>query len=144
MGRRYEVFYGIGGSVCYVKDMWNNRRVSPLYINYRSAMKRAIDMELRQIKTAGIKLGKGVLSFLRKNPDLIELILEAKKELDYYLNPAHYTLELSEHEIDLYLFAHVTMDPTQAKKQLNRFDNEWWIENMWRAKGKLFFDVQYV
>lgn len=86
-----------------------------------------------------IKTDKAV-DILRKNWDLHILISRAEIKIKDYFGLAPLYLEtLGEDELLLSIITEKS--PEEALDTLNKFDNEWWIENEKLAKGKLCIDV---
>ncbi len=86
-----------------------------------------------------IKTDKAV-DILRKNWDLHILISRAEIKIkDYFGLTPLYLETLGEDELLLSIITEKS--PDEALDTLNKFDNEWWIENEKLAKGKLCIDV---
>jgi hypothetical protein len=86
--------------------------------------------------------------FLRENPFLVTLILEARSEIGKQFPDSQLFLEvLSDTEgIDpdrLYLYISTDLPPTEARPRLKALDNDWWLAALNRAQGKLCISLEY-
>lgn len=96
--------------------------------------KQIISQEIHLIKT------DKAVDILRKNWDLHILISRAEIKIkDYFGLTPLYLETLGEDELLLSIITEKS--PDEALETLNKFDNEWWIENEKLAKGKLCIDV---
>ena len=93
--------------------------------------------------------GVNVRAFLVRYPFLISLLLEANPHLRRHFPEQRIFLEvISDPEtIDssqLVALIVETPSPDEAFDKLERFDKEWWISAVGRAKGKLCINVEFV
>ena len=90
-----------------------------------------------------------VLGFLMDNPALAPLLLEARPRLhDVFAGSRSVQLRLVpgyEEDEPALLFADImtTADPMLAFDQMNRFEDEWWLDSMTPAQGLLHFSVEF-
>jgi hypothetical protein len=89
-----------------------------------------------------------VSEFLAKNGFLEPLLIETWAESRKYFPSSQAFLEVendSEEGIEsLLLFIEVDITPDKAFNQLEKFDSEWWLANLERAKGKLGIHLEFV
>ena len=90
-----------------------------------------------------------VVVYLNHNPMLIPLILEAgDKAQEYFAERPALALHLAEYPDDgsreLFLLIQTAQPPEAALTQLDRFDQEWWLDALDRAEGKLNVKLEYV
>jgi len=90
-----------------------------------------------------------VNSFLSQYSFLVSLLLEANPHLRKHFPNQQIFLEvISDPEIidtnQLVAIVVETSSPDEAFERLKRFDNEWWISAVGRAKGKLCINVEFV
>lgn len=86
--------------------------------------------------------------FLHQHPHLISLLLEAISHIRKYFPDQQTFLEVisNPEAVSSQLVAIIveTSSPDEAFERLERFDNEWWISAVGRAKGKLCVNVEFV
>ncbi|MBC7250165.1 MAG: hypothetical protein H5T62_07760 [Anaerolineae bacterium] len=91
---------------------------------------------------------KEVTSFLEECPFLIPLLLEAHYEIEQHFSPSQVFLEVitdPEETNSTQLLASIAtgLDPDEALDRLERFDEEWWLDALAGARGKLCIDVEF-
>lgn len=89
-----------------------------------------------------------VLSFVREHRFLPSLLKEACYWLDRQFPSSERVLELiSDPEVDddqqLVLSVVSQLSPAESLKRLDRFDNEWWLDAMSRARNKLCITLEF-
>lgn len=93
--------------------------------------------------------GVSVRASLARYPFLISLLLEASPRISKHFPGKEICLqviadpEVAEDE-QLMVLVIETSSPEEVYDRLERFDNEWWIGAVDRAKGKLCIDVEFV
>ncbi len=93
---------------------------------------------------------QAVASFLRKNPKLIPLLVEAYGQICLRFGSQHsLALELfsdpeATSDEGLVATVRVHMSPEQAGKLMDEFDLEWWLDALPRADHKLTIALEYV
>lgn len=86
--------------------------------------------------------------FLEQNPFLFLLLLEARSVISHYFPDTKVFLEVTmdpeaiDEEQMLAAIA-VTSSAEEVFERLDRFDHEWWINAVHRAKGKLCINVEF-
>lgn len=93
--------------------------------------------------------GMNVRAFLDRYPFLVSLLLEASPKINKYFPDKELALQViidpeAEKDKQLMVLIIETSSPDDVYEQLERFDNEWWIGAVNRAKGKLCIDVEFV
>ncbi len=91
-----------------------------------------------------------VISFLSRNESLAELLLEIHQQIAHYFNGAYVyvTLEIyrgadAGEEDQLFVMVKSSQDSESAYKCLARLDEEWWLRELPRAKGKMVISVEF-
>ncbi len=88
-----------------------------------------------------------VESFLRQNPYLGPLLSEAHQRLQQYFPGAPLFLEVAvdpeEDFEELLLTVFTSLPPGEARAIRNRFDDDWWLASLNRAKGNLCIALGY-
>lgn len=91
-----------------------------------------------------------VLRFLDVHPFLVPLLLEAYAKIGRYFEPYHEVfLEVisdpeATNDRQLFAFIGTRLSPDQALDSLERFDEEWWLDVLDQAQGKLCIDVEFL
>lgn len=90
-----------------------------------------------------------VIQFLERYPFLIPLLLEARDKVQEYFPGSPTVLEtVSDPEASgddqLVLFIVTDSDPEQVLDSLDRLDENWWLDALDRAQGKLGISVEFV
>jgi hypothetical protein len=91
---------------------------------------------------------KTVIAFLNDNPELSPLLLETYSQIAiYFHDPQCYLELLSDPEINLKqlllsIVTHLNLD--EAIQKLDEFREDWWLDNLPRAQGKLLIDVDSI
>lgn len=90
-----------------------------------------------------------VLCYLSDNPFLVPLVLEARdKAHEYFSERPPLVLHLAEYPDDgsreLFLLIQTAQPPAAALAKLDRFDQEWWLDALERAEGKLNVKLEYL
>jgi hypothetical protein len=87
----------------------------------------------------------GVLAFLKEHSYLLPLVTEASAILgEYFVHPTlsieiHSDPELARSQLVLSIGTSLEID--QALRQLERFRQDWWLDQLGRTKGNLIIDV---
>ena len=87
-------------------------------------------------------------SFLSRHPFLYSVINEAKSQISKYFGDASislraYTYHDEPHEEELVVYIHTSLSVEDAMKRLDSLIEEWWIDNLDQARGKLGFDLYF-
>lgn len=83
---------------------------------------------------------------LHKNPDLAPLVSEAADQLMRFIPDGRLILEMlpdadyGDSE-QLFLGVRTRLQGDEALEALRRFDQEWWVHNVGRARGLLCIDL---
>jgi hypothetical protein len=91
-----------------------------------------------------------VSDFLQTHVYLLPLLVEAhKKVAEYFELPAKPILEVisdpeSEGDQQLFLLIPTYHAPQQALFRLDQLDQEWWLDVLPQARGKMTIDVEYL
>jgi hypothetical protein len=89
-----------------------------------------------------------VLRFLERFPFLVSLLLEAHGQVENYFPRSPVSLEVvADPEVadDCQLVLSIATDfaPDEAVDRLERFDEDWWLDALDRAQGKLCINVEF-
>ena len=89
-----------------------------------------------------------VRRFLSGHPFLVPLLIEARDRIKIYFIPQQLVLEViaepeSSDDLQLVLFVVVDTESAEAFANLQRFDNDWWIDAMDEAQGKLCISLEF-
>jgi len=91
-----------------------------------------------------------VKTFLSKNRFLISLVEEIPSKIYQYFERSQKLSLNTSHEpdfpnsIELWIYISTDLSAKEAMPILERFDEEWWLENMERANGKLNITIKFV
>ncbi|MGH9844555.1 MAG: hypothetical protein ACREEM_38020 [Blastocatellia bacterium] len=90
-----------------------------------------------------------VKSFLEENDFLIPLIGEASEKLaEYFGAETPQILEVIFHPDDgsteLFLFIQVEPAISNARARLDRFDEDWWLGEMYRSQNKIVISLEFI
>lgn len=93
-----------------------------------------------------------VSDFLQAHPFLLPLLAEAHKKIAEHFElplPAKPILEVitdpdSEGGQELYVLIPTCQPPEQALFHLDRLDQEWWLDVLPQARGRMTIDVEYL
>ena len=88
-----------------------------------------------------------VLWFLERYPFLVPLLLEAYYEIEKYFPHSQVFLEVvtdpeAIDDYQLIAFIATNFGPDEAVDRLEQFDEDWWLDALNRAQGKLCIDVE--
>lgn len=90
-----------------------------------------------------------VSTFLQAHPFLLPLLVEAHRKIAEYFDPsAKSILEVitdleSEGGRELFVLVPTHDTPEEALSRLERLDQEWWLDVLPQARGKMTIDVEY-
>ncbi|HLG12916.1 MAG TPA: hypothetical protein VJH03_00110 [Blastocatellia bacterium] len=89
-----------------------------------------------------------VRRFLSSHSFLIPLVFQAHDRIGSYFAPLQFTLQViaepeSVNDQQLVLFMAVDLSPAEALARLQQFDNDWWLDAMDEAKGKLCISLEF-
>ncbi|MBL7075352.1 TIGR04255 family protein [candidate division KSB1 bacterium] len=89
-----------------------------------------------------------VLWFLERYPFLVSLLLDAYKEIGNYFPYSQVFLEVitdpeATEDSQLVIFIATNLAPDKADDRLERFDEDWWLDALDRAQGKLCIDMEF-
>ncbi len=89
-----------------------------------------------------------VADYLEKFPFLVPLLTLAHSEIRKYFMPARLFLELvtdpdAYDTIDLVLFIIPDCTPNEASKSFDQLGEDWWLDTMPQAQGKLLIVTEY-
>jgi hypothetical protein len=89
-----------------------------------------------------------VVSFLEENSALLSLLFEIHGKLREYLSFPQIFLYVfrdpdSDNDRQLVVSILPDIDPLMADMQLQRFDEEWWLDNLDRAGGKVCITLEF-
>lgn len=88
-----------------------------------------------------------VLWFLERYPFLVSLLLEAYDRIGAYFPYSQVFLQVvtdpeATDDDQVVVFIATALDPDEAVESLERFDDEWWLDALDWARGKLCIDVE--
>jgi hypothetical protein len=102
---------------------------------------------MRVEKLFSLRNSQAICSFLERNGFLIPLLIEANIEIKKHFPDSRLYLDLiSDPEVDerqLFLYICTNLTPREARPNLNRLDNDWWLAALDRARGKLCVSLEY-
>lgn len=90
-----------------------------------------------------------VVGFLRKHPFLIDLLEKVHPEVQKHFGPnPKIFLEVvidpeATDDRQLFAFIQTTLSVEEANKRLEQLDEDWWLDAMDGAKGKLCIDIEF-
>ena len=89
-----------------------------------------------------------VLRFVKKNRYLLSILEEALDIIPKYFAKEELLLEVmqdpEEDWVDLALSIQTELDVDKAMEKLDKMDDEWWLSNIQKAKGKLCIRLDFV
>jgi len=127
-----------------------NRRASTATLERPEPGSGAIDPALARLaRSYTFRDPVEVEAFLRANPELIPLLVEAAGIVPrYFGEDSALALEVfvdpeghPEHK-DLYALVGVAGSVSEKQSRLRRFDHEWWLDRAPSSPGVLVFDVE--
>jgi len=89
-----------------------------------------------------------VTEFIKNNPFLIPLLLDAEKNIGKYFLNNELFLEIV-HDVEdpdfeeLMIFIRTNLPPKEALDKLDRIDEEWWLDASLESKGKLNINIEF-
>ncbi|GAB4409007.1 MAG: hypothetical protein Kow00106_02340 [Anaerolineae bacterium] len=93
---------------------------------------------------------RAVSGFLQAHPFLLPLLVDARRKIaEYFELPAMPILDVisdpeSEGDQELFLLIPTYHSPEQVLRYLDRLDQEWWLDVLPQARGKMTIDVEYL
>jgi hypothetical protein len=91
-----------------------------------------------------------VVELLQAHPFLVPLLEEAHEKIAQYFGPSsEVMLEVvtdpeAMDDRELFAFIRTTLPPDEALSNLDRLDQEWWLDAGDRAEGNLCIDVEFL
>ena len=109
-------------------------------------IRRRLD-KLRQIYS--VRDATAVVRFLRLCPSLVDVLMEAQSQLECHFGAdPQVVLEVvsdPEGERDeLFAYVRTSVSVGESLARLDRFDEEWFLDQLDRVNGQLNFDLEYV
>ena len=99
----------------------------------------------------GMDFRAGAVELLHRWPDLGALIQEASKKLrESFGTSARIVLErfddpeTGKEDPSLYLVIETTLKAREARQALDRFEDEWWMDNAARSNDRLHISVEFL
>lgn len=92
----------------------------------------------------------GVARFIERHPFLVPVLLEAYSNIENYfgLYPQVFLEVVSDPEVqglvELFGYIATRLTPEEVGKQLQRFDQDWFLNQLPHVKGLLNFDVEFL
>ena len=89
-----------------------------------------------------------VLGFLERCPFLVSLLLEAYRKIREYFPYSRIFLEVvtdpeAVGDSQLVVFIATNFDPDKADRRFERFDEDWWLDALYRAQGMLCMNLEF-
>ncbi len=89
-----------------------------------------------------------IVTFLNKNPFLLDILDEAVPQIrKYFFNSPLFLQFISEDGSEEYsylaIFISTNLNAMAANERLNEFDQDWWMFNLARTQGKLTINLQF-
>ncbi len=90
-----------------------------------------------------------VKRFIRQNPALATLLVEAIEPLYQFFGPTpRVSLRVvSDPEVEdyteLFAYIHVSFPPEEARRRLHQMDESWFLDRLERAAGKFNFNLEF-
>jgi hypothetical protein len=120
-------------------------------LSYLNTIRRSKNSQFPPELQAGYILQKSscVINFIKEHQELISLLNEAYKELRKYFLSEDLRLKLvSDPEIagdqQLFVYIFTALPVTDALKNIDEFDEQWWLDRVDRANGLLNFNLRFV
>lgn len=110
-------------------------------------LSQSITLALEQIYP--LRNAAAVRRFLRTYPQLHEILLEAHTHLERYFGPnPQVTLEVvSDPEVEgleeLFAYIHTRLPVAEALVQLDKLDEEWFLDQLDRVGGRFNFNLEF-
>jgi hypothetical protein len=79
--------------------------------------------------------------FLRDNKYLIPLVSEAYHKLQDFFPPSPLFMEVSHNE--MVISVGTSLSPNEAKRNLDEFDEKWWLDKCTESNAKLCITVEF-
>ena len=103
--------------------------------------------ELRQVYS--FRDATAVVRFLRVRPSLVGVLLEAQSQLESHFgaNPQVVLEVVSDPEgerDELFAYVRTSASVDESLARLDRFDEDWFLDQLDRVNGRLNFDLEYV
>jgi hypothetical protein len=112
---------------------------------------RTFESEIRSLERLyTFRRGEEVSRFVERHPFLIPALLEAYSRIENYfgLHPQVFFEVVRDPEVQglVELFGCIVtrLAPEEAGEQLQRFDRDWFLDQLPRVKGLLNFDVEFL
>jgi hypothetical protein len=93
---------------------------------------------------------RGVSEFLETYPFLVPLLTEVFIKIQHYFEPyPQVFLDVIKepefpNDVRLAVFIRTNLSPEDALKKLDRLDQDWWLEAMIEAHGKLYIHLEFI
>lgn len=100
-------------------------------------------------KQFSLKEPEQIFRFLTSHPYLIPLLSETAEVVERYFSDVKFGLHYYV-DPEVASFKWLTMQiptkysPEEASYRLNKFDEEWWLDNEYRTNGNLTVNVEFV
>jgi hypothetical protein len=127
---------------------------NPVCVNRLEAGRRAKFLPRKLpllLVPSGMEFHEGALDLLRRWPELSVLIQEAACKLrESFGASAQIVLErfddpeAENEDPSLYLVVETTLRALDARQALDRFEDNWWMENAERSNNRLHFSVEFL
>lgn len=131
---------GVLQELAQAKQIWEEKGTSTFY---------AFEAQLQWLElTYTLREPKEVLSFLEKNKVLMPLLIEARFKIRNHFPNSRVFLEVDANPEDindrqLVAFIATNLSPHEALRELKQFDEDWWLDALDRANGKLCINVEF-
>ncbi|MBM3243103.1 hypothetical protein FJZ31_43140 [Candidatus Poribacteria bacterium] len=112
---------------------------------------RTLDFEIRQLETIyEFRNSLEVIDYLKAYPFLTEFLFEAFWEIERFFGRSpHVALKvITDPEIagenQLFAYIHTTLSPEESLNRMDSLDEEWFLNQIDRTKGKFNFNIDFV
>jgi len=119
--------------------------------NKSSPMAEASRQEIERLQEIySFRRKEEVAGFLENHPYLVPLLLEAYPQIERHFSghPVVFLEVITDPEADddreLYAFIGTRLPPEGALDKLDKFDKDWWLRALEKAKGNLCIHVKYL
>lgn len=137
--------YDYSSQVISAKDIGlvKDNTVLSILKNNLNPVETNVVKELRQ----SFVLSESVVQFISKNSSIAILLIQAKEEIQKYFSDELYLETVFDPENgkeSLFLGINTKIDINEALAKMDKFTDDWWLNNMHRAGGDLSIDVMFI
>jgi hypothetical protein len=107
------------------------------------------DSQIERLKEIyGFRGKEEVNNFIKANPQIEEILIEASGEINRYFPDSqpilkHFSDPETTGEQHLIISIPTIYSPKETLTRLDQLEDEWWVENVYRAEGKVSINVEF-